>query len=72
MNKRTTNIFLHGCLVLLDQLLHLLGKSVSLVLQLLVETQPVFVHLRLQLVFQSHQLFLVLPSHPLVAQYLLP
>lgn len=66
MKEMKTNIFLHGCLVLFYQFVHLLGKSVPLVLQLLVKTQPVLVHLRLQLVFQSHQLFLVLPPHPLV------
>lgn len=58
--------------MLLDQFLHLLGKAIPLVFQLLVQTEPVLIHLSLQLVFQSHQLFLVLPSHALVAQYLLP
>lgn len=67
-----TDVFLHGCLVLLDEFLHLLGKVIPLVLQLLVQPKPVLIHLSLQLVFKSHQLLLVLPPHALVAQNLLP
>lgn len=65
-------IFLHGRLVLLNQFLYLLGKAIPLVLQLLVQTESVLIHLSLQLVFESHQLFLMLPPHALVAQNLLP
>lgn len=64
-------VFLHGCLVFFDQLLQLLGKVIPLGLQLFVQTQSVLVHFSLQLVFQSQQLFLMLPSHSLVAQDLL-
>ena len=70
--KKKAYVFLHGRLVLLDQFLHLLGKAIPLVLQLLVQAESVLIHLSLQLVFQSHQLLLVLPPHALVAQYLLP
>ena len=72
INKPNKYIFLHRCLVLLDEFLHLLGKAIPLILQLLVQSESVLIHLSLQLVFQSHQLLLVLPSHALVAQYLLP
>lgn len=72
MNVLNTNIFLHGCLVLLDQFLHLLRKVIPLVFQLLVQPEPVLIHLSLQLVFKRHQLFLVLPPHTLIAQNLLP
>lgn len=41
-------------------------------LQLLVQSEAVLIHLGLQLVFKSHQLLLVLPPHALVAQNLLP
>lgn len=65
-------IFLHGSLVLLDQLVHLLGEVVPLVFQLFVQTESVLVNFSLQLVLQSHQLLLMLPPHALVAQHLLP
>ena len=65
-------IFLHGSLVFLNELLHLLGEAVPLVLQLLVQPQPVLVHLCLQLVLLGHQLLLMLPPHALVAGHLLP
>lgn len=61
-----TYIFLHGSLVFLYQFLHLLGKAIPLILQLLVQTESVLIHFSLQFVFQSHQLFLVLSSHALV------
>ena len=56
----------------LGQLLQLDVGVVGLGLHLLLELQPVFVHLGLQLVLQGDQLLLVLPSHALVAGHLLP
>lgn len=57
--------------MLLGQLVGLCGERVPLVLQLFVQLQLMLVHLRLQLVFQAHQLLLVLPPHALVAGHLL-
>lgn len=64
-------IFLRGSLVFLNELLHFLGKAIPLVLQLFVQTEPVLILFSLQLVFQSQKLFLMLPPHTFVAQYLL-
>lgn len=57
--------------MLLAQLVGLGGERVPLVLQLFVQLQLMLVHLRLQLVFQAHQLLLVLPPHAFVAGHLL-
>lgn len=67
-----TYIFLNGCLVFLHKFLYLTGKAVPLGLQLFVQSQPVFIHLRFQFVLQGHKVLLVLPSHALVTGHLLP
>lgn len=64
-------IFLHGCLVLFDQFLYLGCETIPLSLQLLVQLQPVLIHLSLELVLQGHQVLLVLASHALIARHLL-
>ena len=43
-------IFLHGCLVLLNKLVHLSGEAAPLAVQLLVQFKPVLIHLCLQLI----------------------
>ncbi len=56
----------------LTQLVGFTAKVVSLGLQLFVQSELMFVHLRLEFVLQRQQLFLVLPSHALVSGHLLP
>lgn len=58
--------------MLLHQFVRFGGETVALILQLFVQLQLVLIHLRLQLVFQAHQLLLVLPPHALVPRHLLP
>lgn len=59
-------IFLHGRLVLFNQLFNLCCETVPLSLQFFVQLQSVLVHLALELVLQGHQVLLVLPSHALI------
>lgn len=66
-----TYVFVQSCLVLFEELLHLLGEVVPLALQLFVQPQPMLIHLPLQLILQGHQMLLMLPPHALVPRHLL-
>lgn len=57
--------------MLLTELVCFTAEVVPLRLQFFVESQLMFIHLGLQLVLQSHQLFLMLPPHALVSGHLL-
>lgn len=65
-NIMPTYIFVQGCLVLFEELLHLLGEVVPLALQFFIQSQPVLIHFPLQLVLQGHKVLLMLPSHAFV------
>lgn len=67
----STYVFVQSCLVLFQELLHLLGEVVPLALQLFVQPQPVLIHLPLQLILQGHQVLLMLPPHAFVPRHLL-
>ncbi len=67
-----SHLFFQDGLMFLTQLVGFTAKVVSLGLQLFVQSELMFVHLRLEFVLQRQQLFLVLPPHALVSGHLLP
>lgn len=69
---KSPHLFFQDGLMFLTQLVCFTAKVVSLGLQLFVQSELMFIHLRLEFVLQSQQLFLVLPPHALVPGHLLP